>query len=232
MVKSKSLIWGISQKADGSMKLSGNKIGRKIINNRKNFFLRQKIDLNSLIWAGEVHGNRVTVVDKRSAGKIIKNCDGLITADNNIVLAVTVADCLPVYLYEPKEKVIGLIHLGWRGLVKKIAVKAVDLIKKHYQINPLQLKVWVGPYIKVCHYEIKNDLVKKFKNYSSTVIVRNKKIYFDLAKVLIKQLQNRGVMRKNIKISRQCTYHSKIYFSYRRDQPKKLETMVAYLGLK
>lgn len=215
--------FGLSTKKDGSMR--GN-------------FLKQKNYLNSLIRekkiivsANLVHGTRVVRVDDICSEQTISNCDALTTNDKRKILCLTVADCLPLYLYDQKQEIIALVHGGWRGIEAGIIKEVINSFKQNYQSRPEDIKVQIGPHIKACHFEVQTDVALKFKN--NGIIKRDSKSYLDLAVVAIAQLIESGVLLKNIIISEECTFCSQDkYFSYRRDKPAKLETMLAYLNFK
>ena len=108
------------------------------------------------------HGSRVVAVGKKNAGKIIKNCDGLITNDPEIYLKVSAADCLPIAFFDPSTNSIGLVHAGWRGLENGVIKNAVNLMKETFGSRVDKIVVFVGPYICQKHYEVKNDVYEKF----------------------------------------------------------------------
>ncbi|MEK7097245.1 MAG: laccase domain-containing protein [Patescibacteria group bacterium] len=84
-----NLIWGISGKEDGKMKLDT----EIAFENRKNFFNKIGIDFEDTVSAGLVHGNRIETVDEDSE-RIIKEVDGLITNNKNLFLTIAIIFCL------------------------------------------------------------------------------------------------------------------------------------------
>lgn len=213
------------------MKFSNERTDWKVLINRKMFFSKIKIDLANVVSAEAVHGNKIKVVNRQDAGKVIKNVDGLITDSKKVFLAVTVADCLPIYLFDSKTKVIGLLHAGWRGLEKNIIENAIKAMIKKFKVKLAHLEVWIGPYIKSCHYRVRNDLINKFSNYPEALIIKNNKYFIDLACIAKQKFIDTGVNNVNIKISLKCAHCLKDkYYSYRRDKPKRLKAMVAYIG--
>ena len=229
----KKLFLGISTITDGPMKYSDGLVDKQVFNNRKKYFLRLGSELTDTVLASSVHGNKIKVVSRQDSGKVIKNFDGLITKTKGIVLVVTVADCLPIYIFDNKARVIGLLHAGWRGLKKNIIENVVITMIKKFKIKTANLQVRIGPYIKSCHYRVKSDLVNKFSEYPEALKQKNHELFIDLAVVAKHQLTDLGVNKSNIKISPECTYCLKDkYYSYRRDNPKILKTMLAYIGQK
>lgn len=218
-----NLFIGISEKKDGPMKNS--------LENRFQFFKNQDLGNRVIISAGLIHKNKVVIVDNISKDEIIPDCDALITDQNKYLLTVTVADCLPIYFYDHNKKVIALAHAGWRGVVSKIAGEVINQFINHYHSDLSDVKVFIGPHIKDCHFEVKNDVVGQFKISDS--IVRDRKIYINLSRAVKDQFIKLGVFGDNISISQECTYClTDKYFSFRRDNPKEIEAMVAYIGLK
>ncbi len=218
-----NLYIGISEKKDGPMKNSSA--------NRLLFFKNHNLDNKIIVAAGLVHENKVVVVDDINESESILDCDALITNQTKYLLTVTIADCLPIYFYDKNKKVIALAHAGWRGVVSKIAEEVIKVFISHCHSNPNDIEVFIGPHIKDCHFEVKDDVASQFK--ISDFIHREGKIYINLAKIVKDQLLQSNINNNNISISEECTYClNDRYFSYRRDNPQELETMIAYMGLK
>ena len=212
---------GISQKKDCPMKSS--------LENRLSFFKQTNLDTKIIVSAGLIHKNKVIIIDDILENTIIPNCDALITNNNKCLLTITVADCLPIYFYDKNKNVVAIAHAGWRGVVSKIAEKVINQFINHYHSDINDIEVFIGPHIKDCHFEIKDDVVNQFKQ--SDLIIKEDKIYINLSQIIKNQLNELGI--NNIEASDECTYClTDKYFSYRRDNPKELETMIAYIGLK
>lgn len=212
---------GISQKKDGPMKSSPE--------NRLSFFKQNNLDTKIIVSAGLVHENRVVVVGDILENALIPNCDALITSSNKHLLTITVADCLPIYFYDKNKNVVAIAHAGWRGVVSNIVESVVYQFKNHYNSDINDIEVFIGPHIKDCHFEIKDDATSQFKK--SDLIIRDNKIYINLSQIIKSQLNDLGI--NSIEVGDDCTYClPNKYFSYRRNSPQELETMVAYIGLK
>ncbi|MEI7451696.1 MAG: peptidoglycan editing factor PgeF [Candidatus Falkowbacteria bacterium] len=213
---------GLSTKSDGSMKNAPE--------NRAAFFESQNLGEKIIIFADLAHTDKVIIVDDVAENKIIPNYDALITSDPKQILALTVADCLPIYFYDEAKKVIALAHAGWRGVASEIVKNVVSMMNEHYNSNPSDIVVFIGPHIHDCHFEIGEELVEKFS--AKSIIHRDGQIFVDLAKEVSAQLVASGILPNKIEVSAECTYCLRDkYFSFRRDKPEQLETMVAYIGL-
>ena len=143
----------ISKKKDGAMKFSDE--------NKERFLKKLGIDNKSIIGAGLVHGDNIEIVSNREAGEKIEKTDGLVTADKGLFLTLTIADCLPIFLYDPEKEIIGLVHGGWRSLAKNILTKAIEKIPSF----PKDILIGIGPGISQCHFEVKEDLLVEFRPY-------------------------------------------------------------------
>lgn len=228
-----TLFCTISTKRDGSMKLFNNALKDVLIEkNRTKFFKKIKIDKNLIVSAKLVHGNNVQIVTQKQAGKFIAKTDGLITNEKNLFLVITVADCLPIFFYDSKKEIIALVHTGWRSLVKNILTNIIQKFKEDFKSNPKDIAVKIGPGISKCHFEVKNDVLNKFKDFAGAISKRGGKNYLDLKMIAKEQLLDLGIKENAIEMTPECTYCLKNkYFSYRRDKPENLETMIVIFGM-
>lgn len=185
-------------------------------------FLKESGFNQKLIQAELVHGKEVKIINSSFNKKIVQDTDGLITTDKSLALAVTVADCLPIYICS--NKLHGIFHAGWKGLAKGIIGEAIEKVKSLNE-KPENLSVFIGPSIHVCHFEVQKDLEKVFKDFSDCFQKRNSKTFLNLQKVAKTKLRNKNV--ENISISPKCTYCSEDLFSYRQDN--KLNKMLAVI---
>lgn len=223
----------MSGKRDGSMKLSGGECNREVLENQQKFFAKLDIDYGNVISADLQHGNNVKVVERKHAGQIISNTDGLVTNEKNLFLTITVADCLPVYFYDPDKKIIGIAHAGWQGVKENIVSRMVQVMIENFKSEYDDILVNVGAHIQKCHYEIKDDTAKKFKEYKDVITQKRNKIFINLSRIAAVQLFDVGVPVDNVKVSQECTYCLDTkYFSHRRDKIKDLKAMIAYIGLR
>ncbi len=168
------IVAAVSTKNDGTMKLTGNLLRDKKIKENRNRFLEKFGIKGSLALSAElIHGNNVRIVSKSDAGSVMKKTDGLITAHKSLFLTITVADCLPIFIYDPEKEIVGLIHAGWRGLSKNILLAVIKKITENFRSLPEDILVGVGPGISQCHFEVKDGLLKIFKDYLPDVLFRN-----------------------------------------------------------
>ena len=206
---------------------------QKNLENRQRYFAKLGISLDNLVSTELIHGNNVEVVDRSNKGQIIADSDGLVTDQKNLFLCITAGDCVPIYFYDHKKEIIGIVHAGWRGVVKNIAGSLIEKMTNEYQAKPEDIVVYIGPHLKKCHFEVKQDVKDQFEDYPNFIIVDNNRIMIDLLGIIKKQLTEAGVNESNINTSDLCTYcEEDRYFSYRRDKPSNVEGMIAYIGMR
>lgn len=228
-----NVIIAISAKEDGPMKVRYElENDNKTLSNRSKFLKKYGITNDMVVSARLAQENSMRLVTKSDVGKFIPETDGLFTNEKGLYLSITIADCFPIFLYNPKNEAIGLIHVGWKGLDKKIIFNAVDALGKNYKVKPENLIVGIGLGIGVCHFEVKDDVLNRFRVYKDEIVKRGDKYYLDLKKIAVKQLFNLGIKKENIEVSPLCTYCEKDkYFSYRRDNSFPLEAMIVIIGM-
>ena len=228
------LIAAFSSKADGNMSLSYGATADSL-DNRKNFLEKFKIDYRSLVCAKQVHGVSVVYATQNDAGRgaldyesSIADCDGFITDQPNLPLAILTADCLPVFLYNPKIPAAGILHAGWRSSEANICSAGIKLMHDKFKNDPADLLAAFGPAIRSCCYEVSEDFKS---NFPFAIFRRAGSRYMDLANLNRTQLINAGVREENIFDSALCTYCSKdAFFSFRKEA-KAAGRMLSFVSL-
>lgn len=224
---------GLSERADGSMKLlRQDQVDPVTASRRTHFFEQQGMDPQHVVIAHLVHGTHVAVVTLDDGGQFVPETDGLVTNQVGVILAVTVADCVPVYFYDPVRRAIGLAHSGWRGTLKRIVPEVMRTMQEQYGSRPDDMHVLIGPCIQQHHFEVQQDVAQMFQAYIEQITHLNGRILVDLSSIIQRQLVDVGVPIEHIEQSEVCTYcEEERYFSYRRDKPEIVEAMVAYIGM-
>ena len=174
----------------------------------------------------QIHSSDVTYID--APGQFI-GADGLITDNPEIILILKVADCVPVYLYEPRSQLIGLVHAGWRGIAAGVVPNAIQLMLK-MGANKKRINVFLGPAIGFCCYEVDEDVADNF-NKNTKRKMKSGKWKVGLHEHICLQLAEMGIPSTYIKKSDICTFESQDCYSYRRDG-KKAGRMFAFMRLK
>ncbi len=162
-------------------------------------------------FMNQVHGDHIEVIDAISPD--IPTCDGVITKTPNLSLAVMVADCIPLLLVS--KEVVGAIHVGRAGLVNRIALKAIQMMRA---LGAIEIHGVLGPSICGSCYEVpfqmQQDVIADHPRAFATT--RKGTPGLDLPKALIADLVAAGVTYEASTI---CTFEDELYFSHRRQNP-------------
>jgi YfiH family protein len=230
------IIHGVSTKANGGEPFYNNMskhVGDDInivMKNRSEFFSALGIDTGTAKFAhaNQVHSGDVTAVNE---GGLYPKTDALVTNRKNLFLVISVADCLPVILYDKVKRVISDIHSGWRGAVKGITANTIAKMKEEYGSNPADMLAFIGPGISCEHFEVGEEVAELFeKKYYRPE--QNSKFFIDLKAVVRDQLTGAGVKPNNIDICSNCTYaEEEMLHSYRRDKDRS-GRMFAVIGIR
>ena len=180
--------------------------------NREIFASFFNSSINDLVFMSQVHSNSVLFVQEN--GKFI--CDGLITNNKNLTLCVMIADCAPVVLYDAKNKISVVLHVGRKGAFLGIIPKAIQKLKDNFNSSNEDIYAYIGPHIKSCCYEIDGKVLKEAqKNFDFALIKKDNRYFLDLDEIIFSQLQDVNI--SHIKNEKICTCCDENYFSYRRD---------------
>ena len=180
-------------------------------------------DMDKRVFSQQTHGTNIVAVD--SDTEILTNVDGLLTNVEGIVLTTYFADCVPLFFYDPFNKVIGNAHAGWRGCAENMAGKMVDKMVEWYGCQPSNILAGIGPSISVKHFQVDQDVADKFKialPFSEKFVYNSQdvhgKFFVDLWQICQESLVLAGLRPENIEIAGLCTYENKdLFFSHRRD---------------
>jgi len=177
---------------------------------RRTFCASRGIDFESLVTAEQVHGTNIAVAEAASKGKSISQCDGLVTDAVGLPLAVFTADCMPILIGSKKTRAVGLLHAGWRGLLKGIIENAVGIFERRFKAAPGDIIVSIGPHIQKCCYEISEDVAGLFG-------LAGGERKLDLSRIAVKKLSEMGVV--DVCVNPHCSCHEQdLFFSYRKEK--------------
>lgn len=181
--------------------------------NREEFFKQLGLNSSQIAFQKQIHSNIFKFVENPG---LIGESDALITTKYNIGLAISAADCTPVFIYDKRNKLIAAVHIGWRGTQKKILENVLNNLSCHYNSNPENLYSYIGPSISQFNYQVGSEVAALFDQ--KYIKVEDQKIFLDVVSANKDFFLNYGVEEKNIEVSELCTYKEKdLLHSYRRD---------------
>ena len=191
----------------------------KPYNFNKNTISEEEFNTNIKKVKNELNIDNLALVTQRHTADVKKVtfenineetvADAMVTDIPNIGLGVKVADCQAIFLYDPIKRVIGCVHSGWRGTVKKIVKNALDIMVNDYGSVISDIKVVICPSILQDHFEVDYDVYLEFKNSFNDIdkytIYKEdlNKYYIDQETLNKDYLMSLGI--KYIKVANTCT---------------------------
>jgi len=203
---------------------------------RRAFYRSVGLDVERVHVVGQVHSRTVVVVpagagegERTTAGEhFTPDADGMITGNPDAVLGVTVADCMPIYLFDKASGAFGLLHSGWRGT--GILETAIRMLGDQFGSGPGDLVVTMGPCISAASYEVDEARATEYAAEWGEDAVRR----VDGRPCLDLRAANEEICRRNgvdlINVINHCTVREPRLGSYRREGPDRYTLMLALLG--
>jgi polyphenol oxidase len=203
-------------------------VPENVAENRRRFAAALGLDPGAVAFTRQIHSDTIIRVE---APGTYESCDALLTNRKGTGLAISIADCIPILLFDRVTGTIGAVHAGWRGSRDRIIVKAIDRMGKEYGVRPGDLAAYVGPSAGVCCYEVGEEVASIFgEKYS--VRKEGGKPHIDLKAWNRMLLEECGLRGENIDVAGECTICSGGKFhSYRRDGARS-GRMLAIIGLR
>jgi polyphenol oxidase len=187
---------------------------RTVWENRDYFFNQIGLKRNQVALQLQIHSDIVTIVNTPA---FIGESDAMITDKKMVGLAISTADCTPIFIYDKEKKVVAGVHSGWRGTAKRILEKALLSLKQNYMCNPKDLYVYIGPCISQKNYEVGEE-VARFFDPKYLIKSEEKKYLLDVKKANYDILIKHHVPEEQIEISPICSFTEGNMHSFRRDK--------------
>jgi len=173
-----------------------------------------------LLTAYQTHSPDVVIVETPWTAENRPRADAIVTRMHALAIGVTTADCGPVLLAEPRARVIGAAHAGWRGALTGIVDSTVEAMERLGAARD-QIRAAIGPMIRQSSYEVGPDLLARFhaddpeSRRFFLPAARNGHALFDLGGYVAARLKRAGV--GCVEDLGLCTYADAArFFSYRR----------------
>lgn len=203
------------------------------------------IDPTQLVRAKQVHGDNVTVV--RHIPDKPPRADAVIVKNGGLFATIRTADCLPILLIDPVNRVAAGVHAGWKGTVKRITRKTVEIMMRQFGCLPADMIAALGPSINPCCYEVDAAVLDPFRQefpFAESFIHRldlmcrtdggrvrtqtpdplpatkppSESYRLDIAAANRFELISAGIPPENILSAALCTAcYPELFFSYRRE---------------
>jgi YfiH family protein len=222
--------------------------------------LAEELDINpeQIKTVTQTHGDNICIVREASQETANFCADCLITNLPNICIGIKTADCIPLALFDPVEKVIAMIHLGRKSLLLGLLEKTLDILIKDFGVNPANLQaVLFASLQQKNHFIFAKDALQFPSKYiqhlpTGTHISNNSALFWEhLEKNQIKledmsqhssamvnpeafvidKLLESGVLETHISGQGVDSFADRQFASYRRDYPNHI-LMLSYCFMK
>ncbi len=179
-----------------------------------------------LLTVKQDHGENILLIDEQNPDLshfLTVEVDAIITNQPDIMIGVLTADCFPLLIWHDKQKVIAVIHAGWRGAASGLIDKTLQSIHNHFGLPASELHAAVGPGIGAHDYEVDRPVRDAFRQGTGFWNDTSKETrlghwLLDIPLSCQLQLEKAGLKPQNIQITKECTCcHPELFFSHRRD---------------
>ncbi|HTV47614.1 MAG TPA: peptidoglycan editing factor PgeF [Phycisphaerae bacterium] len=183
-------------------------------------------------WVHQVHGNEVAILKSEGESEYAESpaaqirdrfsgqtyADAIVSDCPGALIAVRIADCVPILLSWRNARLVAVVHAGWRGVVANVIGQTLAAFGE-LGVNRAEILAAIGPAICLDHFEVGPEVAQEFIAAGLAAAVESKrwpKPHVDLAKAVVLQLQNGKV--EKIDAGELCTWkNSTDFFSHRRD---------------
>ncbi|MBP6811027.1 MAG: peptidoglycan editing factor PgeF [Saprospiraceae bacterium] len=187
-----------------------------VAENRRRFCAALGFEPAQIAWSKQVHGDQIRLITEPGGAE---GFDALVTNVPGILLAVSVADCTPILVYDARQQAMAAIHAGWRGTVAEIVAKTLIFMQKAFGTSGEDCFAYIGACIDECSFEVGDEVAVAFTEPFKRFDAQAGKFFVDLKKANAAQLLAFGIPEAQIEISPYCTMrHSTDFFSHRKDK--------------
>ncbi|TVP45483.1 MAG: laccase domain-containing protein [Gemmatimonadales bacterium] len=167
--------------------------------------------VRTVVHARQIHGSGVRVHDGGTPGlHLVSPVDGHLTRVPGVLLAVSVADCVPVFLVSEAPRAVSVLHAGWRGVAAGILDAGFAAFRDRLGVEPSELHLHLGPAISEPEYEVSPEVHRALGEPDP-----GEPSPLDLRRVLSERAVRAGVLPSRIGVSARCTRTDPLLHSHR-----------------
>ncbi|MDQ8729032.1 peptidoglycan editing factor PgeF [Bradyrhizobium sp. LHD-71] len=197
----------------------------KVQENRRRMAAALDVPPEKLLTLHQIHSPDVVVATEPWPLTVRPKGDAMVTKVPGIALGVTTADCAPVLMVDPKARVIGAAHAGWKGALGGVLEATIDSMEGQGASRG-DIVVGLGPMLRQRNYEVGMEFVARFQEAGAdnerffSSASRHGHAMFDLPGYIHARLHGAGIlMVDDVDL---CTYADEdSFFSYRRSTHRK-----------
>jgi len=208
----------------------------RVRENRLRAFAALGRDPVTLFDVWQVHGVNVVVANAPHPPQAShQQADAILTDKPGLTLFMRFADCVPILLYDPVRKAVGMAHAGWMGTVRGTLRVTIETMRAHFGTRPADLQAAIGPSIGLDHYAVGPDVIAQVRqtfgeDASGLLLTLDGGIHFDLWAANRLLLEQAGV--RQIEVAGLCTAcHVDDWYSHRAEKGRT-GRFGAMIGLK
>ena len=191
--------------------------------------VKEELGINYVCKGKQDHTDNVIIIDNKNKDEFLfeklnaQKVDGYVVKDKDIATLITTADCNPIIIYDTKKNIVANVHAGWKGVLNRIYINAINIMKKEFLSDPKDLVVCIGPSIRKCCFTSKEEAFKE--KFTSVFEYTDRYLFYeedketfhiDLIEILKTELKKANVLDKNIYVADICTRcNTDDFYSYR-----------------
>ena len=188
-------------------------------NNREKLLKELNLSDKQEVMAFQTHSNNVKTIGEDTTKYYYEkeeDIDGFLTKRKDIAIFTFYADCLPIFVYDKENQVIGVWHSGWPGTFKEMMKSGLLEMQKKYGTQVENVVMALGIGIGQKDYEVGNEFYDKFVEKSFWFNEKTEKYHFDNTKFNELMALKLGIKQENLIVATESTFDEKFH-SYRRE---------------
>jgi len=191
-----------------------------VTRHREYFLSRHNIDIDQCVVMDVEHSDRIASVDSSYCDAVTRGttspiaADALTTDEEGVCLFLLTADCLPVAVFDPVQKAIALVHLGWQSTDQDLAAKTIDHLTKTYGSRLDGLLIDIGPAIHARSYVKQKTAQLQKPAWTPYLTNGDQGYHVDLIRYNYDALRSCGVPVDRITVSDRDTARDEHFFSH------------------
>ncbi len=178
---------------------------------------------DSVCMVRQIHSRRLRFADELvAAGSTAASddrleADGILSDAGGPVLAVGIADCVPILVADTRTGAYGILHSGWKGT--GILRDAVAAMRARYGTRPEDLVILLGPCISVESYAVDEARAREYEAEwgPHAVVRRANRAYLDMRAANLAIARDAGI--RTVSVVDHCTVLTPELGSFRREGP-------------
>src|SRR6202012_5719812 len=134
-----------------------------VAENRRRMAKQMGVEPAHFLSPPQIHSPDAIVATGPWPGTAGPKADAIVPAESGLAIGVTTADCGPILFVDPKARVIGAAHAGWKGALTGVLESTIDAMEK-LGADRNGIVAAIGPLIRQPSYEVGGEFVERFVN--------------------------------------------------------------------